>query len=179
MNTPTSSPTTHSVTDSITDSGDPLAALRDIHLPEPISWWPPAPGWWLLSAALVLLVLLAWFSYRCYQRGAIKRAALNELSQIASHYREHPQQQLQLLSQLLRRVALATQPRSRVAGLSEETWLAFLDHFTDQQQFTQGVGRVLLHGPYQKEVADFDAGPLITLCGECIKTMFKRGSRHV
>ncbi len=168
---PTNNPTT--------GSSDPLAALRDIHLPEPISWWPPAPGWWLLSVGLILLVLLAWFSYRYYQRGAIKRAALNELNQIASHYREQPHQLLQQLSQLLRRVALVTQPRSSVAGLSEEAWLAFLDRFTDQQQFTQGVGRVLLHGPYQKELVDFEAEPLITLCGECIKMMFKRRSRNV
>lgn len=33
---------------------DPLAQLRDIHLPEAIGWWPPAPGWWIL--ALLLLV---------------------------------------------------------------------------------------------------------------------------
>ncbi len=162
-----------------TDSSDPLATLRDIHLPEPISWWPPAPGWWLLAATLILLLFLLWFGYRYYQRAAIKRAALNELSQIASHYQEQPQQLLQQLSQLLRRVALATQPRSSVAGLSEEAWLAFLDQFTDQQQFTQGVGRVLLHGPYQREIADFEAEPLITLCAECIKMMFKRRARNV
>ena len=27
---------------------DSLAQLRDIQLPEPISWWPLAPGWWVL-----------------------------------------------------------------------------------------------------------------------------------
>ncbi|MBV1930617.1 MAG: DUF4381 domain-containing protein [Porticoccaceae bacterium] len=36
---------------------DPLAQLRDIHLPEAIGWWPPAPGWWILT--LVLLVSIA------------------------------------------------------------------------------------------------------------------------
>ncbi|HVS24646.1 MAG TPA: DUF4381 family protein, partial [Gammaproteobacteria bacterium] len=24
--------------------------LRDIHLPGLISWWPPAPGWWIAAA---------------------------------------------------------------------------------------------------------------------------------
>ena len=33
---------------------DPLANLRDIYLPEPITAWPPAIGWW----ALILLGLL-------------------------------------------------------------------------------------------------------------------------
>ena len=31
--------------------------LRDIHLPEASLWWPPAPGWWI---SLALILLLAW-----------------------------------------------------------------------------------------------------------------------
>ena len=51
---------------------DLLSQLRDIHSAAPVSWWPPAPGWWVLG--LLLLVLLAWLGrrvvahYRVHQR---------------------------------------------------------------------------------------------------------------
>jgi hypothetical protein len=44
---------------------DPLAALRDIHLPEAVSFWPLAPGWWIalgimvgLAVAILALIVL-------------------------------------------------------------------------------------------------------------------------
>ena len=30
-----------------------LSQLRDIHLPEAVPWWPPAPGWWMLFALVI------------------------------------------------------------------------------------------------------------------------------
>ena len=37
---------------------DPLAQLRDIHLPEPVSWWPPALGWWLVAMTVMTLLIV-------------------------------------------------------------------------------------------------------------------------
>ena len=35
------------------DSEELLEQLADIHLPTEISYWPPAPGWWILSILVV------------------------------------------------------------------------------------------------------------------------------
>jgi hypothetical protein len=50
---------------------DPLAQLRDIHLPEAVSWWPLAIGWWLVAIVCILglfftlkLLLDAFFNQR-------------------------------------------------------------------------------------------------------------------
>ena len=34
--------------------------LRDIHGIQSVPWWPPAIGWWLIAAAIVGLLYLAW-----------------------------------------------------------------------------------------------------------------------
>ena len=44
----------------------PDLLLRDIHEPLAPSWWPPAPGWWLV--ALVLLAAVAWGGWRRWRR---------------------------------------------------------------------------------------------------------------
>ena len=38
--------------------------LRDIELPEAISWWPLAPGWWLLLMVVLTLGFLAIYCLR-------------------------------------------------------------------------------------------------------------------
>ena len=155
---------------------NPLDQLRDIHLPDPISWWPPAPGWWLLLGLLVIFTLLGWLAYRWYCRGAIKRAALTELERISNHYKE--QALLQQLSQLLRRVALATHPRQQVAGLQNQAWLEFLDRFVTGSPFSDGVGTILADGPYQSNDVEYDATALIRLSKSCILGLFKQGGRY-
>jgi hypothetical protein len=117
---------------------DPLSQLRDIHLPMPISWWPPAPGWWALAAVLLILlgILGLWF-WRRHQRNAYRRSALAELQTAGIAFQTDNDALLyaQRLNQILKRVALIAWPQIEVANLSGHSWLAFLDsHWPDNYQ---------------------------------------------
>lgn len=56
-----------------------LAKLRDIRLPEPIGWWPLAPGWWVLIA-IVFLCILVGLVLEFRRRRTLRHAALRELA---------------------------------------------------------------------------------------------------
>ncbi len=145
--------------------------LRDIHLPDPVSWWPPAPGWWLLLAvALVLVLSVAVVGSRRRQKRRLYREAVNELDRIHGETWEKSRDSTSLvreLSELLRRVALSVYPRDRVAGLIGEDWLRFLDRALHDTRwangFTKGAGRILVSAPYCRHV-EADPGELVRLC---------------
>lgn len=147
----------------------PLLPLRDIHIPDSVSLWPPAPGWWLLGG-LVLSVILA-LSIRRYRRGALKRAALGELARIRQAFEANPDyQRLPLeLSMLLRRLALARFPREQVAGLNGRDWLEFLDRHGGNGAFCQGDGKVLAVAPYANSV-DVDGEKLLLVATAWVRT---------
>lgn len=133
--------------------------LRDLHLPEPVSWWPPAPGWWLLMALLAVGVLWLLWRWLCSrQHHAARRHALRRLDQIARDYedRQDPVELAKALSELLRRTMLAYAPRQDVAGLTGEAWLEWLDTGLAQPVFTQGPGRQILELPYRDPAQQLD-----------------------
>jgi len=145
---------------------DPLAQLKDIHLPEPVGWWPLAWGWWLLiGVLLVALAVGAWLWWRRWRRRLYRRQALAKLTQAYRRYREEADtaRYLQSLNRLLRRAVLSGWPapeNQRLAAMSGEDWLAFLDASLPggQSEFTRGAGRALLAGPYQPQPqADVEA----------------------
>ncbi|WP_035484672.1 DUF4381 domain-containing protein [Geminicoccus roseus] len=121
-----------------TDPGS-LAGLHDIVASPPVPFWPPAPGWYVVALALAMTLGWAcWRTARRWRADAYRRAALAEL-QSAGGRRD----QLTILPELLKRTALAAYPRERVASLSGQAWLAFLDETAAAPAFTTGPGRPL------------------------------------
>ncbi|MCB1843195.1 MAG: DUF4381 domain-containing protein [Halioglobus sp.] len=150
--------------------------LRDLHLPEPIGWWPLAPGWWLLIAlAAAGLCWLLWRAWCQWRRAAARRVALAELGRLAAAYQQdgNAVALARHLSALTRRTMLAYAPRTDIAGLTGEAWLSWLDRGLPTPLFASGAGRELESLPYRGELADtgqVDAAALITAVKQRLST---------
>ena len=149
--------------------------LRDIHLPQPVSsWWPPAPGWWLLPALLVVVAGLVWLLLRWRKQRRWRVAALAELASIEAFYKSNNNrtQLLRDLSALLRRVAVMRFPRSDCAALNGTAWLRFLDTSAGCSGFLDGPGQLLASAPYQRPAPDdVVETALLELCRSWLKTL--------
>lgn len=142
--------------------------LRDIHLPDAISWWPPAPGWWGLAGLLVLLVIVFFLLRKLKQRRQLQKSALAELEDIQARYLDDDNTValVQSLSILLRRACISFYPRANTASLTGEPWLDYLDKTSTHPQFKNSTGKILATAPYLPEnsLLTIDASALITLC---------------
>lgn len=125
--------------------GDPfsLDRLHDIVEPAPVSWLPPAPFWYCLFAIGAI-----WIAYAAIMAGlrwirnAYRRQAIVELTQLQETMKTGKPQP-QTISALLKRVALVSFPRQRVASLSGDAWLGFLTETCQQVDFTKGPETIL------------------------------------
>lgn len=136
-------------------TNNPLAALNDIHLPEPIGWWPLALGWYvILILAGLAIVGLTYFTIQRVQHRRRQQALQQTLSAITGRYRTSPNSSelIAELSVYLRRLVITYYPDS--ATLSGQDWLQFLDQFVEQPNFSQGTGKLLLTAPYQRTAPD-------------------------
>ena len=140
--------------------------LRDLHLPEPIGWWPLAPGWWFLLLLVATAIgYLMWHAYKKWQHNHARRFALRELARYEAEYLEHrnPVMLAKQLSALLRRGMLAYAPRNVVAGLTGEAWLKWLDRGMPLPYFHTEGGKSLLQLPYRDPTGDFSSADVDAL----------------
>lgn len=96
-----------------------LTGLRGLHHPIMPDWWPLAWGWYIVLGIILLLILIIVYK----KRNSPLSYANREMKKIQKAI---PEKQLKLLSQLLKRVAMARYGREAIAPLSEDTWQEFL-----------------------------------------------------
>ena len=149
------------------DSLDLLNNLRDIHAPPPVAWWPPAPGWWLLLVVVFVVALLWW---RLRRARPWRRDALRELRALELEFGATGDVVtcVAQVSVLLRRVALSVRAPAMAAALTGDAWLNYLDELGRTQQFSTGIGRVLISAPYAR-AETVDVPQLIKLAQRWLK----------
>ena len=119
-------------------AADPLATLRDIHLPEAVSFWPLAPGWWGAAALLIVFVGVGLLILQ-RRRQSLRRAALRELDSIERSFRidANAATLAERLSSLLRRFALTRFRPVDVAALHGVAWSEFLSKEGGRSGFSE------------------------------------------
>jgi hypothetical protein len=171
--------------------------LRDIHLPEPVSWWPVAPGWWALLALLVVAIVMFAVLRKVNRNRRLNRLLRDEirheLETIKQHYHQSANAVMlaRELSQLLRRAGISYYSASNIAGLTGDDWLRFLaqTHSNERPKlsFSSDNARTLLTAPYLDDNAqiELDAERLIALCESWLlqkhaqmPDAYSRQSRH-
>ncbi len=141
--------------------------LQDIHLPESASFWPPALGWWLLLA--VLVVLIAWLIVKTLKRikqRKYRAKIFTKFDVLEKKLKDKPNNAvIAEINTLLRQLAVTYYPRSKIASLTGGDWLHFLDQSGGTQGFSRGAGRILIEAPYrlEKEVENLNIKELIPL----------------
>lgn len=153
-----------------------IQQLKDIHLPHAISMWPTAPGWIILFATVLgLIIYLIYFLIKRNQRKSTVKFALTKLKKLKELSAENPDN-INIaaeISTLIRRTTLYYYRREEIAGLSGQDWLNFLNRSGGTNQFTESTGLLLIDAPYRKtNTADLTA--LFALTQDWLVTISKK-----
>ena len=120
---------------------DNLPELRDIHLPDGVSAFPPAYGWWVILATIIALVALV-YMISVIRRKSKKLYALHLLQNI---YCNNTIASAVEMSGLLRRICIFKYKEA--ITLSGINWIKFLNSKT-KKPLADKTAELLLNAPY-------------------------------
>lgn len=158
-------------------SADPtsLENLHDVVSAPPAPFWPPAPAWYWVLAALALgaaILLARSIVHMLHNR--YRREALAELDRHEAALSDAGTRASAIISiaVLLKRAALSVYSRETVASLYGTQWLEFLDRTGRMQSFATGgawLERVAYHPPEAAQLDEPTARKLAHMAREWIK----------
>ncbi|WP_024278168.1 DUF4381 domain-containing protein [Xanthobacter sp. 126] len=124
---------------------DPLAALRDIHLPPDVPLFPLAPGWYVLAGLVVLvLIVLAVREWRWRQTLAYKALKMFD-AEVGRAEPDDTHAVAVAASDVLRRLVRAESGEAK-ATLTGEAWARLL--VTGRAPFAPREAAFLARAPY-------------------------------
>lgn len=143
--------------------GDLLSQLRDIRGLDAVSWWPPAPGWWMV---LGLLMVLAGMALHMQRRREEYRASWQadmraRLAALRADQSRNVKQKAAELSELMRLIAMRRFGRDVCAGRQGREWLGWLAQNDPEGFRWDEKAAILADAPYMpdekvKKTANWD-----------------------
>lgn len=150
-------------------AADPLATLRDIHLPQAVAFWPPAPGWFALAGLVVALVLVGLF-LEWRRRQTLAYRALQEFKATAGSGDTRAVGAAAAI--LVRRVLLSRDPHAAAAAFTGEAFARFMA--AGPKGMPPEIGRFLAMAPYlppgAPEADDVDRRALVSAVRRWIRS---------
>ena len=161
-----------------TPANNQTLQLQDIHLPGDASFWPPAPGWWLLLALLIAVAL--WAVIKLRNKARLRKQQeliLSQLDALEADLKKHPSNEtIAEINTLLRQLAVNYYPRDEIASLTGAQWLQFLDNAGGTRAFSKGAGRILVDAPYQaNNLSNLNLDEFVPLVRKWVRKIVKSG----
>jgi len=113
-----------------------LEQMRDIHLPAEVSWWPLAPGWWILLFLLLAAALFAiWALIQNHNKNRYRKLACIELDLAFAQWQESLDAAafIQATNAILKRTiaaGFASNSAKTALSLTGVRWTNMLDQYS-------------------------------------------------
>ena len=145
-----------------TDISTQLEQLRDIRLPDEISWWPIADGWWLLAIVTVLAIAITSLLI-VRRRRSLRFNALRELQLLRNDEKlqRRPLMVAERAGELLKRIVLRNPDDQSSASLSGDKWSQVLAEEPGAMDST--VAEFIAVAPYVSEQTETSAPSVVTI----------------
>lgn len=120
-----------------------IADIGQLIEPTPVGFSFDAPGWYVLIAGAILLVItILLFQWRKYVKNKFRRDALVFIQNLEDQIK-NPGELVNEVNILMKRMAIRFSPREKVAFIPDESWRIFLNQSAKREVFTPAAIEVL------------------------------------
>lgn len=124
--------------------------------PQKVSFSFGAPGWYLLAAALLLLLgFISWVIYHYYKKNAYRRSAIKLIDSIGAQIPTNGSSAaLYQTNMLLKRIAITKYGRQATTPVYGLDWIQFLNKSARKELFNKDDDQLLQRELYAGQTSD-------------------------